>query len=259
MKLAALYTLFNGVDQLGRSLEEIRESVDEIIFGLQTVSNSGNTINYKDADIISAEAKKYGILSNMVRYDPDLSLNPKENERRKFGALIRAAKVRGCTHFVLLAADHIYQKDEFNKAKEYIKEHDMIDVSLSSMYTYYKKPTWQLTPIENYYMPFICKIHPNTTVSALPYPYLTDPSVRVRPIELIHRFREKDLMLHHYSMVRKDIRSKFENAAAAQNWPQKIEGFIDEFNNYDIEENHGVSYFKGRKIKEVNNLFNLVI
>ena len=256
MKLTALYTLFNGTDQLTRSLKEIIPLVDDVIFGVQDISNTGYSIEPVDSDMILRAQSIYS--AKIVKYNTDASLNPKENERRKLQLMINTARERGATHFVLLAGDHIYKCEEFKAAKDYLTLYPSIDVSLTKMYTYFKHPTWRLQPIEEYYMPFICRIYPDTVVTASNnYPVVVDPSVRIEPAHKFYQFKESEIMLHHFSMVRNDIGSKFRNAAAAQNWPHKITQFIDEYNHYDIKENPGVTYFKGRKIKIVPNLFEL--
>ncbi len=256
MRLFALYTLFNGVDQLNRSLRTIIPHLDGIIFGVQQISNTGNPIDKIDVDEINKVRHTFS--AHIVNYETDLSLNPKENERRKHQAMINEARDRGATHFVLLAGDHIYKRSEFKSAKEYVRIYPSIDVSLTKMYTYFKHPTWQLDPPEEYYMPFICKIYADTRVVAENnYPVIVDPSVRVKPANTFYQFNESEIMLHHFSMVRKDIISKFRNAAAAQNWPNKIAEFIGEYNDYDIKKNSGIQYFKERKIKIVPNYFEL--
>jgi hypothetical protein len=65
-------------------------------------------------------------------------------------------------------------------------------------------------------------------------------------------------MMHHYSMIRQDIEGKFRNAAASIRWkPEQVERFIREYNNYDLSNNEGISYFQGRRIEVVDDLFDL--
>jgi hypothetical protein len=58
-------------------------------------------------------------------------------------------------------------------------------------------------------------------------------------------------------MVRDNIFDKFLNAASPTLERSASEGYIDEWNNYDIELNQGVKYFHGRKIRIVNNYFDI--
>jgi hypothetical protein len=156
----------------------------------------------------------------------------------------------GATHAIMLACDHFYVPDEFAEAK---KQAENFHLTFTEMFTYFKHPTWQLTPIEDYYMPFIVKL-PTKVMNTQKYPLKVDPSVRVS-----HKtWKLLDLKLHHYSMVRDDVMNKFSNSAAGYRWSSdQIKTFINEYNNYDIDKNPGVTYFKGRKIKLVPNYFNL--
>lgn len=253
MKLAAIFTVFNGTELLRGAIEQIYPYVDRILISYQNISNRGETdssMPHRFNDIIS-KGKIY-----TLKFEPDLNQSTKENERRKLNAAIQDIKRNNFTHFILLACDHYYLGKEFLDAK--IKA-DKYDVTLTNMYTYFKNPEWQLTPIENYQMPFICRIYPNTEVSMQEYKgFRTDPSVRISTRNKVYCFTESEIMLHHYSMVRNDIADKFNNAAASIIWkPEMLMTYYSEYNDYDIEKNPGVTYFKGRKIKVVPNYFKI--
>lgn len=232
-------------------MKQIRPFVDEVLIVKQQVSNRGQQMRPEDFEaLINLDA-------SIISFEPILSLNIKENERRKLQAAIDWAKQRKFTHFILLATDHFYLPSEISAAIELYKQNP-VDVTATRMYTYYKYPTWRLTPIEDYVMPFICRIYPETLVTkSNNYPFRTDPSVRITPANTFRLFEQNEIMLHHFSMVRKDISHKFNNAAASINWKEKIPAFIDEYNNYDIKENPGVSYFGGRKIEVVKDGFKI--
>lgn len=253
MKLAACYSVFNSCELLHNSIKQIIDQVDVVIVCWQQYSNVGNLMSVADETYLEIVATIDKV--HLLEYTPDLSLNPKENERRKLQGRIDYAKTLGCTHYFGAAADHYYKKQEFIYAKAECLVHDY-DVTLTHMYTYYKEPTYQLEPIEDYCCPFICKIYPDTkVVQANHYPETVDPSVRIAPAKLFHTFKQDEIMLHHFSMVRHDIKSKFENAAAAQNWKHKIPAFLEEYNN--AKPGDQITYFKGRKIKEVGNHFDI--
>jgi hypothetical protein len=260
MKLAACFTVFNGLELLEKAIQQIEDHVDEIIVCHQIVSNKGNKSDSVHKFIWDLHTRTmYSNKWSFIQFHPDLSKNTKENERNKHQQMIDYARQLSCTHFFLAATDHFYSPDEFVFGKNTCQVHDY-DVTFTKMYTYYKHPTWQLTPIENYYMPFIMKLKPDTKISKVPvYPVVVDPSVQVNTIsDHFYIFEEKDLMLHHYSMIRQDIRDKFKNAAASIRWMKdQVDRFIDEYENYDLKENPGLEYFSGRKIKEVPDYFNI--
>lgn len=254
MRLAALFTVFNGLELLEKAIENILPQVDEVIIAYQEVSNKGNL----SIDVYPAVKKYIGKAKfTVVKFQPVAGINTKENERSKHNLLLEQAKKLHCTHFVFMATDHFYLPHEFAKAKAEVRH----DVTFTAMYTYYKHPTWQLTPIEEYYMPFICKLYPDTKVvkcrSAF-YPCRVDPALMINTCATYRILSKELIMLHHYSMIRDDIRDKFANAASSIRWsPQQVQTFIDEFENYNPEENKGITYFQGRKVRVVPDYFEL--
>ncbi len=255
MRLAALYSCFNGLELLEKSIDQIYPYVAYLILCYQTVSNKGEP----NPDIESfMERFKVDSKFHILKFEPNPNVNTKDNERAKLQLRIDYAKKLGCTHFFSSAEDHFYKPDEFVLAKDKV-DNSIYDVTFTSMYTYYKHPTWQLTPIEDYYMPFICKLYPDTRVQSVPnYPLRVDPSIQINTCNNWYLFNQDKIMLHHFSMFRKDMLSKFRNAAASIRWkPDAVERFIEQYNNYDIESNPGVEYFRGRKIKIVDNQFEL--
>lgn len=251
MKLAALYTVFNGTELLTKSIEQIYNDVDVVILCYQKTSNRGEIIAEEDKQIILKLASIFDKIF-LVEYKPDLSISAKENERLKHDKMIQTAKVHACTHFFMAACDHYYLPEQFRYAKNIAKKYD---VTATAMYTYYKNPTWQLCPIEDYFMPFICKLHPNTEITEQLYNFPTDPSVCINTRNKQYVFDVDEIMLHHYSMIRTDIENKFKNAAASVNWSDKIPDFISEYKNAKVGST--ISYFRGREIIEVPNYFNL--
>ena len=189
-----------------------------------------------------------------LHFIPNLYLNTKENERIKHNNMIQQlkqhAKTEVYTHFIMTACDHFYDLDQLNWAKNYHASHD-VDLSLTMMRTYYKHDNWYLDPMEYYYMPFIHKLHPETEISkTVKYPVRVDPSVMVNTSKNYRIFTPDECLLHHYSMVRKDIERKLRNAAASIRWtPQQVETFINEYNN--AKPGDQISYFQGRKIVEI--------
>lgn len=255
MKLGITYSIYNGEELLDNSIKQIHDHVDHVIICYQTVSNKGEERHDLEEKLqYFAKYEKVRLLN----WEPDLNLNTKQNEMVKHNFMVNHARLLDCTHFLMGAADHYYIPEEFEKAKKKLID-SIFDVTLTAMFTYYKHPTWQLTPIEDYYMPFICKLHPSTTIQRNPKsPLRVDPSVQINTCNNWCLLNQQDIMLHHYSMIRKNIADKFRNAAASIRWEKgMVETFIDEYKNYDIEKNPGVIYFQERKIKIVEDIFGL--
>lgn len=256
MKLTACYTVFNGLELLERSIDQIYSLVDNVIICYQTISNKGNACDKVESFVYYQFKSKKKVV--IIKYTPDLAVNTKENERRKHQLLLETAKNIDSTHVFLNATDEFYDKNEFFFAKT-ATESANFDLTFTKMFTYYKHSNWQLTPIEDYYKPFIIKLYPETKIEVVRnYPLKVDPSVQVNTCKNWYLFSEKDIMMHHYSMIRENIRDKFKNAAASIRWRNnEAELFANEFESYDLTLNPGVKYFQGRKIKVVENYFGI--
>jgi hypothetical protein len=257
MKLYACFTVFDGLELLDHSFDSIIPFVDGVVICYQEISNKGNR-----SDEVSEYLKRFVNHSEvqLVKYYTDLSFKPKENERRKHQLMIEKAREAGATHFLMMATDHFYRGVEFYRAKQQLRINEHITTTFTQMFTYYKKPEWQLDPPETYWMPFISKILPDTKIQrSSTYPVYVDPSVQVHPIGEYYCFKPDEIMLHHYSMVRKNeasILGKFQNAASP--WkPEQIQAFTDEFASYDLARNPGIKYFSGAKVKVVDDFFAL--
>lgn len=253
MRLAALYTVFNGLELLEGSISQIISEVDLVVISFQEVSNRG-----KKSEEVRSFVRRFerNPKINVIEFIPDLKKDTKQNERDKHFEMIRHASIKGCTHFFLSACDHYYQKSDFKRAKR-IYLQNPVDVSLTAMFTYYKRPEWQISPIEEYFMPFICKIHPETVVTqSAVYPVRVDPSVRISPANTFKVFDQSEIMLHHYSMIRVNIEDKFRNAASRFATDEaKIQQHISEYERAKVGDS--ITYFQGRKLIEVENYFGI--
>jgi len=159
MKLAACYTIFNNLELLEKSIGQIYNSVDVIIIGYQLQGWSGRESSEIVPFVNKLESCKFADKMRFTYYHVDLNITPKANEINKHNQMLDYARQYGCTHFFISACDHFYNTNDFNNAKEIAVN---FDVTLSKMFTYYKYPTWQLTPIEDYCMPFIMRIYIDT-------------------------------------------------------------------------------------------------
>jgi hypothetical protein len=252
MKLALLYTVWTGDDMemLNRSVNQHAPFADGILICFQNISNKGQKQSGIPPITLDATISTKSDLV-FTLFKPDLKLNTKQNERNKHNEMVQHAKKQGFTHFILCACDHFYEPEQFEYAKKYHVEHPEIDVSFTKMRTYYKHENWYLDPIENYSMPFIHKMYATTRIINTPiYPTRVDPSVKVNTCYHSYEFDTDEIILHHYSMVRKDIEKKLRNAAASIRWSElQILQFISEYQN--AKPGDSISYFQGRKIVEI--------
>lgn len=259
MKLIACYTVFDGLELLLPSMETIAPFVDGFVVCWQQYGHRGGPMSQENRQWLMDNMGFKTVVGKPVQwveFDPWHHMNAKATEIRKHNMMIDGAKQMGATHFLMAATDHFYNPDEFDYGKWVVEKMDY-DSTFTAMYTYYKKPTWQISPIEDYYMPFICKLHPHTRIEKMRmFPLRVDPSVKMNTLGKWYLFKTFEVMMHHYSLVRQDIRGKFMNAASP--WStQQIEDFTNDWEQYDIENNPGIKYFQGRKVVQVRDFFNL--
>lgn len=252
-KLSILYTVWTGDDMemLQRSIEQHEPFVDGITICFQEISNKGEYSNQNLPPIFGNNKLNY------MPFHPNLDKSTKENERIKHDLMIQEAKKHGFTHFILSACDHFYSKETFDYCKNWVKENDP-DVILTKMITYYKQENWCVFPLENYYMPFIHKMHPNTEISATAkYPRTVDPSVKVNTFAQWVVMDPSEAILHHYSMIRPDIQKKFRNAASSIRWSEnQVKTFISEYENAKLGDK--IVYFKGAELVDVSEVLDWV-
>lgn len=254
MKLGAIYTVFNGIELLSGAINCVINDTDEVVIVYQLTSNRGQ-IDLTVVDQIKEAVKPFDQAKiHLVEFKPNLSIDTKTNELNKHNLGLKMLKALDCTHFFLSACDHYYDSQDFNAAKFYTELNDY-DVTLTAMFTYYKHPEWQLTPIEDYFMPFICKLYRQTEFIKTQWMYKVDPSVRINTSKRMHLFLEEEIMMHHFSMIRQDIESKFNNAAASSRWGEKAKLYLDEYNSATLESK--LAYFGGRGLKVVPNYFGI--
>ena len=245
MRLAACYTVFNGLELLEYAIDSVKNHVDEIIIAFQTVSNYGNECK----DIL--DFKKRFPNYDYIEYKPNLKVDAKTNEKLKHQGLIERSRGLNCSHFFLSATDHLYKEDEILYAKNLI-ETTGVKTTYSKMITYFKTPTLRLEPLEAYYMPFIC----STSVNIGPHaPVLVDPACSFRPFAPFYVFNEDEVLMHHFSWIRDDISSKLDNAAAKVNWLDKIEEFKEKYNNFKLGDKF--PYYPTHEIVKSEDVFNL--
>ncbi len=226
-RLAACYTVYNGIELLEDSINSIKNNVDEIIIAYQTTSNYGEINN----DFL--EWKEKNKEYHYVFFNPSFlgrKDNAKFNEANKHQLLIQKARKLKCTHWFLSATDHLYKHDEVEYVKKEIKKNNY-KTTFTKLKTYFKENYYCLQPLEHYYMPFICSTDVNIKYCGWS-PVKVDAAIKFDKKYTYKCFSEEEILMHHYSYLRYDIENKLKNAAAKRNWENKIPYIIDQFNNF---------------------------
>lgn len=273
MKLAAIYNVWDGEELLPHSINQIQKEVDLIIIVWQDRSNWGEyynpsvITNEKNKILVWENRKKYGhvwikwaeeLNYNYVstefiykKYEPE-SGDGALNETKKRNIGLEIAKEEGCTHFFFIDCDELYHN--FREAKQQFIESGA-NGSVCRLFTYWGKPTYQLDPIEPYWVPFIHKLKENTVAGMQEYPFWVDPTRRVNEQNVV----EIPTMMHHFSYVRKDIERKIRNSSARVNLEKST--YIQDYKDLMALDNADGYYLPGmkHKIKIVENIFNIPI
>lgn len=239
-KLAAIYNVWDGEELLPYSMQQIQPFVDCIIIVYQTESNYGEryTPLLPDTGTIN------------VHYERDERLTASANETRKRNLGLDVARAENCTHFITMDCDEIYDGLTFNKWKQRAIQ---FDASACKMLTYYKYPNIRLSPHEQYYVPFICKLAPHTVLGVPHFPVLVDPTRTVSTCK--NFFQIDEPIMHHFSWVRNDIGLKLRNSSARRNFRKSIEQMVQEFNDFDTTGQ--MVHFDQHHWVKVANRFNL--
>lgn len=224
MKLAACYTVYNGVELLKDAIDSIANNVDEIIICYQTTSNHGE----KNNDFVEwiNNNKNY----TYINFEPDLGKFTKINEANKHEALRLKAKELGCTHWFLSATDHLYKYNDVEYVKDKVIK-NKYETTFTKLKTFFKENYYCLEPLENYYMPFICDVNIPIRYQGWS-PVLVDPSIKFASTNKYKVFSENEILMYHYSYVRYNIENKLINAASKRNWKHKIPLMLNQFKNF---------------------------
>lgn len=230
-KLGVTYNLWDGEELLEQSIDCIRDNVDYISVIYQEISNFGERNSVEVRDLL-LDLKKSGKIDDVFLYTPMLNTNPHVNEHRKRTLGYESCKNNKCDVFMFMDSDEFYLKDEFIKAKERFKEENK-DISCCKLYTYYKTNEYILDPIEEYLVGLFYRIKENQQIPlGGNFPYYIDPCRRITG-DTWFDYPQDEIMMHHYSYVRKDIRKKFRNSSARQNFDKFIDEAVDYINNWE--------------------------
>lgn len=242
MKLACIINVWDGTEILKYSMKSVKDRVDIFIIVFQNISNFGE---YSPP---LSEMELEGYKYRLIYYSPKEWVGFK-NEREKRNLGLMKARELECTHFFFLDVDECYLN--FSRAvNEYIESG--ADGSVCNMYTYFKEPTLRFENFDNYYVPFIHKLHPNTLAGAPVYPYYVDPTRKVSSSNVVLISEP----MHHFSYVRKDIDKKVRNSSAKSNIEKS--NLLRDYYDPSVGPGFFVKDFN-QKLIEVPNHFKIVI
>lgn len=208
MRLVAIFCVWDDWDLLSHSVKNIEPLVDGVIIVASHKSN------YGEKSEIPLEW-----MNKVVIHEPQAGKLARENETAKRNHGLELAKKAGYTHFLTMDADEFYEPEPFLKAKERFQPN--LKGLVCNCQTYFKSP--QLTiGLDTTLVPFIHKLSDNIHHGfnkAYPFAWV-DGKIRIDPTRSLNIYdgvERIDLVMHHYSWVRKDYKKKIRNSTARAN------------------------------------------
>jgi hypothetical protein len=239
MKIAAIYSVWDGVELLQSSIDSIRKHVHAIIVVWQRQSNWG-----EDLEGLEEEVSKITGIDELIQFAPYVSperLNGVINETNKRALGYAAAKALGATHYMHIDCDEMHEPSTFDKAIDYLSSGYESTYCLIDEYL---TPTHKIGT-SGLFVPFITNICVKSGVRSL-YPVLVDPTRKPETRNAICVGT-----MHHYTFVRKDIERKLKNSSAKVNY-----NVAEECNSIRASITNPL-YFKGQPTILVPDYYNL--
>lgn len=233
IKLAAIYNIFDGEENLISSIKSIRDNVDVIIAVQQQISNLGNLqkINLKK---FLSDIKEIDII---LDYFPDMFIEPGKNEFNKRIMGLKKAIEIGCTHYFHIDCDEEYEQCQFKNAFQKILEKDS-DSSACRIVEYFKFKNLMIDDDTELYVPFIHKIQKGKMKLGMHnnYPVIVDKTRKGNPIDNFYCFKKEEIIMHHYSWVRDNIGEKINNSTARMMFEPIKKEIIKSYNKFEQHE-----------------------
>jgi len=231
MKVGVSYNVFDGEELLEGSIKSIRESVDYISVVYQTISNFGNQCDEGLVPLLE-RLKSEGLVDDIMQYKPKVNQGGHYNEISKRNLGLFLSEGAKCTHHMSMDTDEFYIKSQFEYMKNTLVEGDY-DAAACQMRTYFKDPTYEVRPLNDYYVSLLFKIGRGVQfVMGHPFPVLVDPTRRM----LTNNFKifsREEIEMYHMSYIRKDIKSKLTNSSSNAAFVE-IDEFLRMYMEYEI-------------------------
>lgn len=209
-KLCSIFIVWDGLELLHQAIDNVRPHVDGIILVWSKYSNKGNIGDFNPDDYPGCYR---------VQHEPNLKLTSHDNERAKRNKGLDVAREYGYTHFLMADCDEFYDHDEFEMNWTLIRE-EQLNGLVCRTQVYFKEPTLTIGLDPVTYVPFIHRLKPTTHFvlnKYYPFSYDKDGVNHIDPTRKMNYstgVEWSDMIMYHYSYVRKDLRIKIENSSS---------------------------------------------
>lgn len=226
VRLCAIYNVWSdALDLLEYSIENISHAVDGVIVIWSEMSNYGTydgTIKLFADHYPNPKAKFY-------QCEPIKNAEPFNNERHKRNFGLDKARQLGYTHFIMMDSDEFYFADDVKNELKRFSNPSLTGLVCRTK-VYFKSPTLTIG-FDSTLVPFIHKITPGLIFEwnrDYPYawtkmngkPFTEKKQIRIDPTRQLNIYSGvewSEIVMHHYSWVRKDPMVKIKNSSAKVN------------------------------------------
>jgi hypothetical protein len=227
MRLGISYAVFEGEELLEPVVRGIRPLVSHVSVVYQPVSYHGNPCAPGLVPALEGLLAR-GVIDELVRFDSDLSLVCKANEAGVRNLGLECSRRAGCTHHISADVDEFYVPEQLAFVMAAMGGHDS---SIVPIVNYYKRPVWRIEPLQGHRVSFIHPVGVSYDLSSEP-PLSLDRSRRLSSWAACRVFEPHELVVHHMSFVRRDIRRKLANNS---NWTRRdLDKFVAGFDTYQL-------------------------
>lgn len=248
MKLAAIYNVWDDWDLFSDSVKNISPLVDGIILIASETSNYGEVSSIPNG-WHGGEFVKLFVREPQFQHPMN-----SETDKRNFG--LQKARELGFTHFLMMDADEFYEPEPFMKEKQRFIDNSNLQGLVCASQVYFKSPTLTIG-LDTTRVPFIHKITPTLKHEFnRRYPLAWEgKEIRIDPTRSLNindGVEWSDIVMSHFSWVRKDYGKKIRNSTARSN--------IERSSILEDLENAKPGYFckfYQKQLYEVPNYFNL--
>lgn len=207
MKLGLSYMVFTGEELLPFACSAIRSQVDYISVTYQTKSYFGNPCDPGLIPLLE-KLKSNKLIDEMVHYEHDSFLSPKENELRLRNLGLELSRNMDCTYHISSDVDEFYLSEQIDCAKKEIRDYDF---SLVPFVNYYKDPCYLVPKQKNLFVSFIHPVSNSYEINPN-FPFRIEITRKMKNCDKYKVFSSDEVLMHHMTYVRKNIRTKFENS-----------------------------------------------